>query len=206
MGPRVGVLRLPQAFDRVGIEEFAELLHEVSTRAVIVVRADLGPFRDPAQPQSDRALSPMMRRVLSRFLALERPTVGLVDRTIDGLSVGIIACCDAVVATTRGSFGLRQPGQSQIAPEIWPILAARVPIATLRTWGAASDAVSTQAALAGGLVDIECPPEAADETLRAEVRTLCSVVDLCPANFAAGLVEASTLERPSARRRRGWRR
>lgn len=205
MGLHVGVLRLPRDFDRVAIEEFAELLHEVSTRAVVVVRADARLGRDANHPPSDPALSPMMGRVLSRLLSLERPTIALVDRASQGLVVGVVAACDVVLATTRASFSLRAPGVDKIPSHVWPILAARVPSKTLASW-VANDVVNVDTALEGGLVDVRCHPEAADETLRAEVRTLCSVATLYSANIGVGLVEASTLERPSARRRRGWRR
>ena len=101
-------------------------------------------------------LSDRMRSYAETMEALRTSrcaTVCLVDGEVQGGGVGLVAACDAVLATSRASFALPECVLGLIPAMVLPLLLTRMPRQKARWMALSSRGVTAEAGLDLGLVD-----------------------------------------------------
>ncbi len=98
-----------------------------------------------------------------------RPTVALVRGAAYGGAVGLIACCDIVIATGDSKFCLSEARLGLIPAVIMPYLARRFTPGSLRRAALTSRALDANDAKMAGLVDVVADAAGLDEVLRNEL-------------------------------------
>lgn len=120
-------------------------------------------------------------RAFARSLAVLRASPAVVIAAVDGVAngggVGLAACADIVIATSRSTFGLPELVLGLIPAVVMPILLQRLPPQQARLL-ALSSAVDAARAHELGLVDrLVAEPEDLERAIRREIK---QVLRLCP--------------------------
>lgn len=92
-------------------------------------------------------------RTMERLRTSRCATVCLVDGDVQGGGVGLVAACDAVLATRRAKFSLPECVLGLIPAMVLPLLLTRMPRQKARWMALSSRVVSAQAGAELGLVD-----------------------------------------------------
>ncbi len=91
--------------------------------------------------------------LLDKIQRHPRPVIALVDGTVRGGGVGIVAAADLVLATSRSSFALPEVLLGLIPAVVLPVLCHRVGVASARLLALGVAPWSTEEAHRRGLVD-----------------------------------------------------
>lgn len=154
------VARLTEAFAAVAADESARALVLTGAGEVFCAGADIGDMRaagsaPAAQNEADA------RRFAGMLEALERlplPTLALVNGAALGGAVGLVACCDIVLAAPGARFALSEVRLGLIPAMISPHVIRAIGARQARRWFVTGEAMSAGQAQAIGLVH-----EVADE-------------------------------------------
>lgn len=92
-------------------------------------------------------------RTMEKLRTLRCATVCLVDGEVQGGGVGLVAACDAVLATERASFALPECVLGLIPAMVLPLLLTRMPRQKARWMALSSRVVEAEEAAELGLVD-----------------------------------------------------
>ncbi|NDE15795.1 hypothetical protein EBZ80_12780 [bacterium] len=98
-----------------------------------------------------------------------RPTVALVRGAAYGGAVGLIACCDIVIASDNSKFCLSEARLGLIPAVIMPYLARRFTPGALRRAAITSRVLDANEARIAGLVDVVAEGSQLDEAIRNEL-------------------------------------
>lgn len=106
----------------------------------------------PVSKPAEESLScyASLLRVLEQ---IPQPVVALVDGAAVGVSVGLAAICDVVLATPRATFSLPETALGLIPAEVFPILARRVGVSRARLMALGNQPLCAAEAFRLGLVD-----------------------------------------------------
>lgn len=107
--------------------------------------------------------------VFEALAAFPRPTIAVVRGAAYGGAVGLVACCDIVIAEETSKFCLSEARLGLIPAVIMPYLARRMAPGFLRRAALTSRVMTAAEANMGGLVDVITESTNVDETLRAEL-------------------------------------
>jgi len=133
--------------------------------------------------------------------AIPHPVVCRVHGAALGGGVGLLSACDLVVSAGDAVFGLSEVRLGILPAVISPFVLRRLSHAVGRALFLTGERFGAERALAIGLVDRVCPPEALDETVREVVdqllqggpRAQARVKDLIPRVYGRTPGEAADL-------------
>jgi methylglutaconyl-CoA hydratase len=169
-----------------------ELAASAAVRAVVLAAdgksfsagADLNWMK--AMAGYDEARNLADARALSRLLwtldRLPKPTIGRVQGAALGGGVGLVACCDIVVASRQASFALSEVKLGLIPATIGPYVVAAIGERACRRYFLTAERIGAEEALRLGLVHRVVEAEALD---RAVEETLAALLANGPAAVAA---------------------
>ncbi len=174
------------AFDDVLIARLTETLRAVeadpAVRAVVLAStgksfsagADLNWMKhmagySEAENRADASAMAEMFRTLNR---LAKPTVALVQGAAFGGGVGLVACCDMVVATTNARFALTEVRLGIIPAVISPYVVAAIGERAARRYLLTAERFDATEALRLGLVHALAEPEELEAAGAALLDTL----------------------------------
>ena len=176
---RVATVRLNRpdkhnAFDEHLIAELTQAFHDLAGDAAVraVVLAANGPsFSAGADVGWMKRMSAMDRAANERdsllladlMAAIDRcpkPVLGLIEGAAFGGGVGLVACCDIAIATTRASFCLSEVRLGLIPAVIAPYVAAAIGLRACRRYFLTAEKFDAATAEHLGLVHRVVAPEA----------------------------------------------
>lgn len=94
------------------------------------------------------------------------PVIGRVNGAALGGGVGLVACCDMVVASERAKFGLTEVRLGLVPAVISPFVLGKIPEAEARRYFLTGEIFSAVAAEKMGLVQKVVSPDALDEAVK----------------------------------------
>ena len=158
------------AFDDVIIQQLINALEAVNTddsTSVVILRsegkhfsagADLGWMRRMADNSRQENLddSRELARLMNVLNHLSKPVIGLVQGAAFGGAVGLVACCDIVLATDKASFCLSEVKLGLIPAVISPYVVRAIGERQARRYFLSAEVFSATQAQEYGLVHIVC--------------------------------------------------
>lgn len=188
---KIGVLLLDRpgtanAFSGAMMEAIPAILekaaHDTSVRCVVIAGrgkhfcagADLGWMQESARLSHEENLRDATR-LTSMFESIAnfpRPTMALVRGAAYGGAVGLVACCDIVIATDNSRFCLSEAKLGLVPAVIMPYLARRIAPGALRRAALTSRVIDANDARGMGLVDVVTGSATMDEVVRGELAML----------------------------------
>lgn len=133
--------------------------------------ADLAWMQESAKLSHQENLADAAR-LTSMFEAVAnfpKPTLALVRGAAYGGAVGLVACCDIVIATDNSRFCLSEAKLGLIPAVIMPYLSRRFAPGALRRAALTSRILDANEACTVGLVDVVVEGADLDEAIRAEI-------------------------------------
>ncbi|MDX1434955.1 MAG: enoyl-CoA hydratase-related protein [Gammaproteobacteria bacterium] len=112
--------------------------------------------------EENRAVSRRTATALSELDALAKPTVALVHGGCFGGGVGLIACCDVVLASEDARFAISEVRWGLVPDIIVPQLNAAIGRRQVRRFALSGERFDAHTAKAIGLVHEICPPGGLD--------------------------------------------
>lgn len=188
-----GVARLtlnrPQkrnAFDDEVIQELLAALAEVEsdeTAWCMVLEAegdhfsagaDLAWMRRMAQYTEAENLSDAkaLAHLMQSLNGLSKPTIARVQGAAMGGAVGLVSCCDIVVAATNARFCLSEVKLGLIPATISPYVIAAIGARAARRYFLSAEVFNAHVALSLGLVSEVCEPDALDSAVAQLIEQL----------------------------------
>ena len=166
------------AFDDALIAELTAALEALaedsSVRALVLAAegksfsagADLGWMQRMAGYGDEENLADAraLARLMATLDALPKPTLALVQGAAYGGGVGLVACCDIVVAAERASFCLSEVMLGLIPAVISPYVIGKIGASAARRYFLTAERFDAQRALVLGLVHEVVAPEALEAT------------------------------------------
>lgn len=156
------VAALRGAFEALGADPAVRAVVLESTGRSFSAGADLEWMRraaahSEAENVADAEGLAAMLRALDR---LPRPVLALVQGPAYGGGVGLVACCDVVVASERAEFRLTEVRLGLTPATIAPYVVRAIGARQARRWFATAEAIPAARALAIGLVHEVVAPDA----------------------------------------------
>ena len=152
------------SLDGDGLEDLHRVLQEAEESShcrVLVLESRPGVFcrgmdlsfvlAHAGEDLSDRIRS--YATTMERLRTSRCATVCLVDGEVQGGGVGLVAACDAVLATSRASFALPETVLGLIPAMVLPLLLTRMPRQKARWMALSNRVISADAATELGIVD-----------------------------------------------------
>ncbi len=124
-----------------------------------------GPDGPPTGPRA-------FAECLALLRASPRPTIALVDGAVLGGGIGLAAACDVVLATPRSTFGLPEALIGLLPAIVMPLVLERLTPQRARLLALGGSSRDAAWALAAGLVDELCEPDAIDRRAARVAREL----------------------------------
>lgn len=133
--------------------------------------ADLGWMKQSAALSHAENLADASRltAVFEALANFPRPTISVVRGAAYGGAVGLVACCDIVIAEETSKFCLSEARLGLIPAVIMPYLARRIAPGFLRRAALTSRVITAEEAQSSGLIDVITASTEVDEALRAEL-------------------------------------
>ena len=133
--------------------------------------ADLAWMQESAKlsHQENLADAERLTNMFEAIANFPKPTIALVRGAAYGGAVGLVACCDIVIATTTSRFCLSEAKLGLIPAVIMPYLARRLAPGPLRRAALTSRIFEAQEAQTAGLVDVVVEERDLDDAIRTEI-------------------------------------
>lgn len=129
--------------------------------------------RMAAAPEDDNRADSLKLAELMRTLAfLAKPTLARVHGNAFGGGVGLVACCDIVVASTEAKFGLTEVRLGLVPAVISPYVADAIGTRQTLRWFQTGETFDAARAKEIGLVHEVAAPDALDAALGAQLAAL----------------------------------
>lgn len=187
----VGILSLNQpesanALSALMMEEITKTLGDVQLRkdirALIVTGsgkhfcagADLNWMKSAATLNHSENLTDAgkLTKMFEALTNLRIPTLAVVRGAAYGGAVGLVACCDVVIASDRANFCLSEAKLGLAPAVIMPYLARRMLPGSLRRYALSAKVFSGQEAQHCGLVDVTATEDTLEKVIRDELNNL----------------------------------
>lgn len=215
------------AFDDRLIAELNALLERIdaddAVRAVVLTGAgksfsagaDMNWMRSMAAYSRDENIADALRlaELLGRLNGLTKPTVARVNGHAFGGGVGLIACCDIVIASSDAKFALTEVRLGVLPAVISPYVIAAIGARQARRYFLTADRMDTATAERIGLIHRSVAPEILNEAIEEELRSLLAAgpqaLSICktlietvadPAGTRGALLQRRTAEMIADRR------
>jgi methylglutaconyl-CoA hydratase len=127
--------------------------------------------------------------VLSKLDRLTKPTVAVVHGACLGGGLGLIACCDAVLARDDAYFCVPELRLGFAPAALMPYLVRTYGQRQLRRYGLSGDRISAQHAFQIGLVHHVCSREVLDQEADQVVDSMLRCAPLALARFKSAIVD-----------------
>jgi methylglutaconyl-CoA hydratase len=190
----IGELR--SAFAALGADETVRVVILAAEGDYFCAGADLAWFEELTK--KDRAgrvaQAAQMAALLDEINSVEKPVVARIQGPAFGGGVGLVAACDAAVASATASFALPEVRLGVIPAMIGPFLVARVGEGAARHLILSGKTIDAAEAHRIGLVSVLAPPGDLDSVLDSEI-----------AQFAKGLPGAVGIAKTFVRNLAGSR-
>lgn len=166
--------RLEQAFDLIAAKTTCRLLVLQAIGASFSAGADLKWMKKAATLSFDDNVvdAEKLARVFSKLYQLTIPTLAVVQGSAYGGAVGLIACCDIVLALEHVKFSLREVRIGLLPAMILPYLFAKLEPTALQRLGISGEEFDAAEAKRIGLVSELCSAT----TLSSKVQELINQV------------------------------
>ena len=187
------IQELYDAFDMLGRHKDTRVIVLTGTGKSFSAGADLTWMQRAAAQSQDENQADAVRlaQMFDTLNTCPKPLVGLVNGAALGGGVGLVACCDIVVAATGATFGLTEVRLGLIPATISPYVIARIGVARARRYMLTAERFDVATAWAIGLVD-----EVADD-IEAAARP---IIDALVANGPDAMADTKRLIRDVAGR------
>ena len=126
----------------------------------------------PGTPDPVAAGNLQAGRLFRNLNAQPQTVVAVVEGAAFGGGFGLVCCADAVLCTERARFALSETGLGLPPAQIAPYVLARLGLRTARRLALTGQRLDGQQALAIGLADEICTPEALEERLTAMLKLI----------------------------------
>jgi len=148
------IRELFDAFDMVGRHKDVRVIVLTGSGKSFSAGADLTWMQRAAAQSQDENQADAVRlaQMFDTLSACPKPLVGLVNGAALGGGVGLVACCDIVVATTGAMFGLTEVRLGLIPATISPYVIAKIGAAQARRFMLTAERFDAATAKAIGLV------------------------------------------------------
>ena len=168
------IARLSEALDRLADDEQVRVIRLESRGKSFSAGADLNWMRRVADYSMEQNLEDATRlaHMLRRLACLPKPTVAVVQGAAFGGGVGLVACCDIVVASERARFSLSEVKFGLIPATISPFVIEAVGAREARRLFVSAERFDADTALRLGLVHEVCSSDALQETAQRIVSAL----------------------------------
>jgi methylglutaconyl-CoA hydratase len=168
------IARLADALSRLADDDAVRVVKLMARGKSFSAGADLNWMRRVADYSFDQNLEDATRlaHMLQGLARLPKPTVGVVQGAAFGGGVGLVACCDIVVASTKARFSLSEVKLGLIPATISPFVMEAVGPRQARRLFVSAERFDAETALRFGLVHEMCEPEALEERAESFVSML----------------------------------
>lgn len=113
--------------------------------------------------------SEKLNELFDKLNTFSRPVLGRVNGHALGGGVGLVACCDYVIASNKAKFGFTEVRLGLVPAVISPYCIAKIGESNARAWFLTGERFTTEQALKMGLVHESCDLEQLDERVEAQV-------------------------------------
>ncbi len=113
-----------------------------------------------------------LARLLQSLNECSKPTLACVNGSAFGGGIGLIACCDVVVANSDARFAFTEVQLGLIAATVLPYLLASISEHNARRYLLSAETFSSEQAMAMGLVHEVVPADLLDEKVEAKLSLL----------------------------------
>jgi methylglutaconyl-CoA hydratase len=136
--------------------------------------ADISAMRAIARAGERENVQDAMRlgEMLATLNTLSRPTIARVNGNAFGGAVGLMSCCDIVIAVREARMALTEVRFGIVPAMISPYVVAAIGLRQARRYLLSGEAVSGEQAQRTGLVHESVAPEKLDETVNAVIDAL----------------------------------
>ncbi|MBW8882633.1 MAG: enoyl-CoA hydratase/isomerase family protein, partial [Asticcacaulis sp.] len=145
---------LTEAFGRLGSDPAVRVVVLTGTGKNFSAGADLNWMQQAAAQgvEANHADSLALARMLYTIDSCPKPVVGLVNGAALGGGVGLVACCDIVVAQTNAQFGLTEVRIGLIPATISPYVTRKIGESQVRRYMLTAERFDAETARRIGLV------------------------------------------------------
>ncbi len=115
--------------------------------------ADLNWMKETTKDQSDSAISQQLATLMYRLNSVSKPTIAVVKGAVYGGGIGLVACCDIVLAAKDTHFCFSEVRLGLIPAVISPYVIRLIGTRAARRYLLTSELIRAEQALAIGLVN-----------------------------------------------------
>lgn len=171
------IAELHESFDALGQQDGVRAIVLTGAGQSFSAGADLNWMRRMAEmdEESNRADALAMADMFTAMNACAKPVIGLINGAVFGGGVGLIACCDMVVARPQALFGLTEVRLGLIPAVISPFVLAKTGMAAARRYMLTGERFDAATAQRIGLVH-----EVADDLDAAAAPILDAILQSAP--------------------------
>jgi enoyl-CoA hydratase/carnithine racemase len=177
LNPSSHTIDVPAVLNRRSLQELNTRLREfracmLTLRGGRDVFCEGMDFAELASGACEREGIELYASVLEALRNHPLPVIAVVEGRAMAGGVGLVAACDAVLASDRATFTLSELLFGLIPAVVLPFLLERVPAQKARLWAMTARTLSAHEAREIGLVDDVGPPEQVQRTLHSWTRRL----------------------------------
>ena len=159
------VRELTEAFEGLADDDRAVVL--TGAGKSFCAGADLNWMKKSAQytEEENAADAATMVSLFEAINTWSGPVIGRINGAALGGGVGLVSCCDIVVASERAKFGLTEVRLGLVPAVISPFVIDKIGQAKARRYFMTGEIFDAEVALNLGLVDVVVPPEELDDAV-----------------------------------------
>ena len=168
------IAQLTHAFNRIASDENVHVMVLASTGKSFSAGADLGWMKRMASYSYEENLADAnaLATMLHKLNFLPQPTIAKVQGAAFGGAVGLVSCCDIVIASEKASFCLSEVKLGLIPATISPYVVNAIGLKASRRYFQTAERFFAAKAEQIGLVDEVVSPDALDEATNAMIKQL----------------------------------
>jgi methylglutaconyl-CoA hydratase len=135
---------------------------------------DLGWMRacGAASPEVNRAAAQSFQAMLEQLWRMPQPVLGAIQGPSVGAGIGLVACCDIVIASSSASFRFSEVRLGLVPAIISPFVIERIGSAAALARFLTAEVFDADEAQRVGLVDLVVEPDAFDRTIADKLAVL----------------------------------
>jgi methylglutaconyl-CoA hydratase len=196
------IAKLTQTFASLGKQEDVRVVVLTGAGRSFCAGADLATMRAAADYSFDENLTDG-EAIFDLMLAMDscpRPVIGRINGAAIGGGVGLVACCDIVVAAERATFAFSEARLGIVPAVISPFVIAKIGQGAARELFLTGERFDAQRAREIGLVQhVVADEEALDEQVAERVAALLQAAPGAQASAKALIQQVAHLPRAEAR-------
>lgn len=165
---------LCEALDAMAGDETVRMVVLTGAGKAFCSGGDLGWMRDTMAATREKRMedSNTLSRMLEKLNTLPKPVIARVNGLAFGGGVGLMSCCDVVVASEAARFGLSEVSIGLTPATISPFVIRCIGEARARDWMLTARRFGVEEARLAGLVSHAAPPENLDAAVEEVIRDI----------------------------------